>query len=82
MRSCQEAEVSKESGLSPPSWLSESEEEAGAGASGLLGWPFYVCKPTVLKPDIFIAENLEAIGNKKEKRKKFTMIILKTKTGI
>lgn len=38
---CQEAEVLKESGPSPPSWLSESEEEAGTGASGLLG-SFYV----------------------------------------
>lgn len=27
------------------------------------------CKPTVLKPDIFIAENLEAMGNKEKKEK-------------
>lgn len=43
------------------------------------------CKPTVLKPDIFIAENLEAMGNKEKKEKEkffFIMIILKTKTGI
>lgn len=41
-----------------------------------------VCKPTVLKPDIFTAENLEAMGNKKKNKKIFTMIVLKTKTGI
>lgn len=58
---CQEAEVSKESGLFPSSWLSESEEEAGAGASAFVG-PFMfrsVGKPTVLKPYISTAGNLE-----------------------
>lgn len=30
-----------------------------------------VCKPTVLKPDIFTAEKLEAMGNKRKKEKIF-----------
>lgn len=60
--------MSRGSGPSPPCWLSEREEEAGASASGLLG-PFHVhpvCKSTVLKPCIFTAANLEAMGNQKK----------------